>query len=250
MVGEMKSGTSGDRALGAVFLAFLVVLAGATVAIAVWGTRSEPDGVPPPTGTTAAAPGTVASASGDWDASRTPSQGQSAAESGALSACARELAAADVVIAAARTGIGHWAEHVQARTDLLAGAKPKAEVSAIWKRTRQAGPADLQRYDAAVAALSGFSGACPAVSAAASQPEVAAACKRRAQVMAGTLAAARSAMGDWRSHQAAMAAHNAGDFDAAHAQTLWVAAWTTAPTNLNAFRAANARLAATPPCHS
>jgi hypothetical protein len=84
--------------------------------------------------------------------------------------------------------------------------KPKAEVFAIWKRTRQAVPADLQRYAAAVAALSGFSGACSAVSAAAaSEPEVAEACKRRAQVMAGTLAAARAAMGDWRSHQAAMA---------------------------------------------
>jgi hypothetical protein len=38
VVDEMKSGTSGDRALGAAFLAFLVVLVGAAVAIAVWGT--------------------------------------------------------------------------------------------------------------------------------------------------------------------------------------------------------------------
>jgi hypothetical protein len=47
-----------------------------------------------------------------------------------------------------------------------------------------------------------------------------------------------------------MAAHKAGDFDAAHAQTLWVAAWTKAPANLNAFTAADARLTSTPPCHS
>lgn len=250
MVDEMKSGTSGGGAMGAAFLAFLVVLVGATVAIAVWGTQSAPDGVPPPPGATAAAPGTVASASGDLDASRTPSPGPSTAESGALSACVRELAAADAVIAAARIGVGHWAEHVQSRADLLAGNKPKAEVSAIWKRTRQAGPADLQRYEAAVAALARFNGSCSAVSASTSEPEVAEACKRRAQVVAGTLAAARAAMGDWRSHQAAMAAHKAGDFDAAHAQMMWVAAWTAAPANLEAFKAADARLASTPHCHS
>ncbi|WP_410790440.1 hypothetical protein [Kribbella sp. C-35] len=163
----------------------------------------------------------------------------------AMSGCARELAAAENVLAAARVGIGHWAEHVQARTELLAGIKPK--VSAIWKGTRLAGPADLQRYDDDAKVLATLSGVCSAVTATSSELSV---CKRRAQVVGDALATGRAAMGDWRSHQAAMAAHKAGDFDAAHAQTLWVAAWTAAPKNINAFKAADARLSTTPPCQT
>lgn len=40
------------------------------------------------------------------------------------------------------------------------------------------------------------------------------------------------------------------DLAAAHAQMLWVTAWTAAPVNIDAFKAADTRLATTPPCHS
>jgi hypothetical protein len=239
---KMQSGTSGGGWLGAAFLAFLVVLVGVALAIVVWsGSQPEPDVVPP----TAVASGTVASASGDLGGSPVGST----AGAGGLSGCVAELAAAEVVLTAARIGVGHWAEHVQSRTDLLAGIKSKADVSATWKRTRQAGPADLQRYDSALAVFARFGGACSAVKAS-SEPELVKVCKHRAQAVAAVLAVARAAVGDWRSHQAAMAAHKTGDFDAAHAQMMWVAAWTAAPANLDAFRAADARLASTPPCHS
>ena len=45
---------------------------------------------------------------------------------------------------AARVAAGHWREHVQARTDLLAGKNTEATTKAIWKRTRLAGPDDAR----------------------------------------------------------------------------------------------------------
>jgi hypothetical protein len=58
----------------------------------------------------------------------------------------------------------------------------------------------------------------------------------------------RAAAGDWASHLAMMAAHAAGDLDANHAQTMWVAAWTAAPKNLDAFARADAALSKAPSC--
>lgn len=165
-----------------------------------------------------------------------------------MAACVAELRSADGVTGAAQTGIGHWAEHVRARTDLLSGKKPQAVTSAIWKRTRLAGSADLLRYDRAVGDYTAATGACAATRSGGGAQDRLAACKQRALVMGRALAAADGGMTDWRAHQQAMAAHKAGEFDATHAQHLWVAAWTAAPKNIEAFRAASAQLAAAPAC--
>ncbi|MET9315740.1 hypothetical protein ABZX12_28320 [Kribbella sp. NPDC003505] len=53
---ENKSG----GALGAAFLAFLLLLVGVAVAIAIWGSLSDSDG-PPPSGTTDSGAALVAS---------------------------------------------------------------------------------------------------------------------------------------------------------------------------------------------
>ena len=184
---------------------------------------------------------------------QTPPGQPPAAGTDGVAACAGEVAAADAEVAAARVGIGHWAEHIRARTDLLSGAEPKAVTKAIWKRTREAGPTDLARYQQAVAELARRSGACaPAAgnaSAGAADPAGLAACRQRLRVLAPAVAAGAASMGDWKAHQEAMAAHKAGEIDAAHAQHLWVAAWTAAPKNINAFRAADAALPTAPTCH-
>src|SRR4051794_37418348 len=57
-------------------------------------------------------------------------------------ACTAELRTTEAVVAAARTAVGHWREHVQARTDLLSGKNSEEAAKAIWKRTRLAGPGD------------------------------------------------------------------------------------------------------------
>lgn len=56
---ENKSG----GALGAAFLAFLLLLVGVAVAIAIWGALSDSDGAPPP-GTTANSAAVVAGTAG------------------------------------------------------------------------------------------------------------------------------------------------------------------------------------------
>ncbi|MFI7063566.1 hypothetical protein ACIBL3_21455 [Kribbella sp. NPDC050124] len=165
-----------------------------------------------------------------------------------VAACVAELGKGDSVISAAQTGIGHWAEHVQSRTDLLAGRQTKDVTSAIWKRTRLAGPGDLERYDRAVAEYKATTRVCAGTKSAGGEQGRLTTCQERAQVMKRALDAAAAGMTDWRSHQQAMAAHKAGEFDAAHAQDLWVAAWTAAPENIQAFRAVSAQLAAAPAC--
>jgi hypothetical protein len=168
------------------------------------------------------------------------------AQTGSLETCVSEVAAADAVVAAARTGIGHWAEHIRARTDLLSGAQPKEVTKAIWKRTREAGPADLTRHQQAAAEHARQAGSCDR---AAKSTEVSA-CVQRLQALDKAVAAGAGGMGDWRAHQNAMAAHKAGEIDAAHAQTMWVTAWAAAPKNIDAFRAADTALRAAPACHA
>lgn len=157
-------------------------------------------------------------------------------------ACAAEIRATEAVLVAARTAAGHWREHVQARTDLLAGKNSEATTKAIWKRTRLAGPSDIAALKAATAAQANADGGC------ADLPSTETACRQKSAAMDAAAAAGRAATGDWADHLAMMAAHAAGEFGAEHAQDMWVAAWTGAAKNLNAFARADAALANAPPC--
>lgn len=213
-------------------------IAGIAIAVVVVGTQFQPDGgqgagqVP-----SSSAPGTVLSASGRLG----PTPALEAANPAA--ACAAEIAAAEEVVKSARIAAGHWQEHVQARTDLLAGKNAEATTKAIWKRTRLAGPADLARlatatagYDKVVSGCNGLTGA------------GASACNQRRTALEVAAASGRAAGGDWAAHLAMMSAHAAGDFGAEHAQDLWVTAWEKAARNLNAFARADAALAKAPAC--
>jgi hypothetical protein len=197
------------------------------------------------------------STSGDSVDQASPGQSSGAAASplaagaDAVAACATEVAAADAVVAAARVGVGHWAEHIRARTDLLSGAQPEAVTKAIWKRTREAGPADVARFQRAVAERARATGACTGrkTSADAADGIRLTACRQRLQVLDKAVGAGAAGMGDWKAHQDAMAAHKAGEIDASHAQHLWVAAWSAAPKNINTFRAADTALRTAPTCN-
>lgn len=144
---------------------------------------------------------------------------------------------------AARTAAGHWREHVQARSDLLSGKNPEATTTAIWKRTRLAGPGDMVALTTALTAQAKSAGGCAKLSG-----STAATCKKRLTTLDAAATADRAAARDWGNHLAMMAAHAAGDFGAEHAQEMWVSAWSHAPRNLNAAARANAVLDEAPAC--
>lgn len=156
-------------------------------------------------------------------------------------ACRAEIAAAEAVVAATRTAATHWRQHVQARTDLLAHRVTLDRTKAIWKATRLAGPADVQRVASADTAFALVRGGCARLPGSA--------CKTRLTALAEASRTGHAATRDWQHHQAMMVSHKAGEFDAEHAQSLWVTAWKTAPKNLNAFATASATLAQAPVCH-
>ncbi len=170
--------------------------------------------------------------------------GTSASPTAPTNPCAAEVAAAEGEVSAARVATGHWREHVQARTALLGARISQATTKAIWKRTRLAGPADIQRLTAATTAHQRVSGGCADVPGAAGK-----ACRQRLSALAAAAAAGHATARDWQAHLAMMATHKAGEMDNQQAQTMWVAAWRAAPANLTAFAHADATLARTAPCH-
>lgn len=255
----MAEGESGPRArrhrgqpnrsggwLGLIVLAVTAALTLTLVGVLAWAALfNDRDTAGPPGQTTSQSPHTDHSASPVPPASA-PSASALRAQTGSLEACISEVAAAEAEVAAARTGIGHWAEHIQARTDLLTDAQPKEVTKAIWKRTREAGPADLTRHQQAVAEHARQAGSCTG----APKSTQSSACRQRLTVLDKAVTAGAAGMGDWKAHQNAMAAHKAGEIDAAHAQTMWVAAWAAAPKNIDAFKAADAALRTAPACHT
>jgi hypothetical protein len=185
---------------------------------------------------------------GDNGRADSPSSGATVGSSASASApanpCAAEVAAAEGEVSAARVAAGHWREHVQARASLLDGRISQATTKAIWKRTRLAGPADIQRLAAATTAHPRVRGGCANLPGAAGK-----ACRQRLTALAAAAAAGQATARDWQAHLAMMAAHKAGGMDDQHAQTMWVAAWRAAPANLTAFADADATLARTASCH-
>ena len=214
------------------------VLIAAGVAIAQLGSGDKPTSQSPPTADHSAhnanQPAPTASASEPV---------RNVTGRATVDACTAEIRTTEAVVAAARTAAGHWREHVQARTDLLSGKNSEEVTKAIWKRTRLAGPGDIAALHAALTAQARSAGGCAKLTG-----STAAACKQRMAVLGRVATADRAAAADWAHHLSMMAAHAAGDFGAEHAQELWVAAWSSAPKNLNAAARANAALATAPVC--
>ena len=206
------------------------------VAFTIFGADTASD--PSRAGTTGAAPASLSSASSRSAAIPTPPTPAKPADR-----CAAEVGAAEAELAAARIAVEHWREHVQARTDLLAGRIDQATTKAIWKRTRLAGPTDLEHLTAATTAHAAARGGC-----ATTPGTKGTACRHRLTALAAAIAAGHAVSRDWQAHLAMMAAHKAGAMDNADAQTMWVAAWRAAPPHLTAFAHADRNLTQTPPC--
>jgi hypothetical protein len=158
----------------------------------------------------------------------------------ALAACQAKVGAADEVIEQGKTGVEHWAEHIQAQKDRVDGKVTVEEMKARFKATRLAGPEDLKRYNDAKAAYEDLEGSCAEVEGA--DTEVAAAladCNERRQAQKPLMAATADGMKDWKNHLAFMQRnklHQAGT--PKEAAATWWQQYLAAPKNINAFKEA------------
>lgn len=168
----------------------------------------------------------------------------------AIRTCAARLDAGEELVAVAEVGIGHWHEHVQARTDMLAGAISQEEMRAIWKRTRLAGADDVTRANTALDAYEAQPPCTGLADVEATERLVQRAqdCLAREVSVDAAVVAATAAMGDWANHLNAMISHANGDMDGLEAQELWVSAWAAAPTNIGGFNDARDQLTGAPSC--
>jgi hypothetical protein len=226
-----------------------VLLAGGTFAavkISTGETTAGPEATPRVAATqlTAAPTGSASSS--------TPSSPASSSEPGdevaqkALARCQRKVRAADDVLAAAKPGVTHWATHVQAQTDANRKKISVGEMSALFSKTRLAGPADQRRYADARATYEDLSGSCSDVQDA--TPTTAAKlakCDERARAQKPVLTAAAAGMQDWKSHLAAMQRSREGHV--ANPEGVWIAAWRAAPPNIRAYQKAAKKFSA-PAC--
>ena len=188
----------------------------------------------PPTST----PSGATTASPKATGGSTPSAAAGAADraAAALKGCRAKVAAADKVLAAAETGVGHWREHVQAQTDADTGRLTVVQMDAVFARTRLAGPDDQERYAKARDAYDAAAadGSCSAVADAPAKEAAAfSRCHTRAVAQRPVLEAAEPAMADWKSHLAAMARSRSHHMD--DAQEIWIEAWRAAPPHIKAY---------------
>jgi hypothetical protein len=183
------------------------------------------------------APGTAESSPSP---SATPSATANAAAANALAACKERVSAADAVLKEGKTGVSHWAEHIQAQKDYLSGKATEEEMRARFKKTRLKGPGDLDRYSDALSTYDDLEGSCGNVEGADSA--VAASlkkCNERSKDQRPVLEATAAGMKDWKAHQRFMqrnALHKEGS--PSEAQATWLKQYEAAPKNINALKKA------------
>jgi hypothetical protein len=170
----------------------------------------------------------------------TPSPAANAASKKALEACQSRVTAADDVLKQGKIGVEHWAEHVQAQKDNLAGKATVDQMRARFKKTRLKGPDDLQRYNKALSSYEDLEGSCGKVKGADDVVAVALAkCAKRSKAQEPLMKATAAGMKDWKGHQKFMqrnALHREGS--PSEAQATWLKQYHTAPKNINAFKKA------------
>jgi hypothetical protein len=170
----------------------------------------------------------------------TPSATANAAAAKALEACQTRVRAADDVRKEGKTGVLHWADHIDAQDDYFDGKLTSEELKARFKKTRVKGPGDLKRYNEAMSTYKELEGSCARVEGA--EAAVAASlkkCNERSKAQQPVLEATAAGMKDWQGHikqMQANAEHQAGS--PAEAQAAWLKQYRAAPKNINAFKKA------------
>ena len=198
-------------------------------------TTAGPQAESSPTATESQAPTTA-------ESSPTPSvEPANAAAQQALEACQAKVQAADQVIEEGKTGVEHWAGHIQAQKDRFDGKITPEETKARFKATRLKGPGDLERYDDALSAYKDLEGSCEPVDSADSAVAASlVACEERSNAQEPLMAATAAGMKDWKTHLTFMqrnAVHQAGT--PGQALDTWLKQYDAAPKNIKAFKKAS-----------
>ena len=220
-------------------MAGLVLLLGASVAAwQLWPDGSTTSAQPQSSATVSPAESTSASLASatpsptpTTEASKTVDASTAKAQQ-ALEACKQKVSAGDKVIEEAKTGVGHWAAHVEAQRLADEGEIDLDEMKARFKETRLKGPGDQKRYRDAVNAYEeqDCSAVEDGVKAIAASLEK---CASRSSDQEPVMSAGAKGMKDWASHLAAMQRNKMGH--AADPQGVWLRAYRAAPTNINGF---------------
>ena len=208
----------------------LVVLLGIAAGLVAWRTSFSFDVaglLRPSAASTAPVPSTPASPTAD-------SSAQVSRATEALQTCRERVEAADALLKAADTGIGHWSQHVQAQTKADRNRISVTMLDRVFEKTREAGPADRKRYARARKAYDAVDGSCASVPGA--PAELAAdltSCSTRAEAQKRLLRAAEPAMADWKAHLAKM--ERSAEDPQPDDQAVWLRDWRAAPPHLGAY---------------
>jgi hypothetical protein len=155
----------------------------------------------------------------------------------ALDDCRAKVEAGDAVIKEAKTGVDHWAGHVNAQVLADRGAIRIPEMLARFKETRLKGPADQKRYHDAVKEYENQDASCKKLEKAPRKINASLAkCATRSSDQKPVLTTGAAGMRDWASHLAAMQRDK--NEHVSNAQAIWVKVYRAAPTNINAFKRA------------
>ncbi len=140
-----------------------------------------------------------------------------------------------------KTGVEHWAGHIQAQKDRFDGKITPEQTKARFKATRLKGPGDLDRYEDALSAYKDLEGSCKKVDGADSAVAASlVACEERSNAQEPLMAATAAGMKDWKAHLTFMqrnALHEAGT--PSEALDTWLKQYDAAPKNIKAFKKAS-----------
>jgi hypothetical protein len=152
----------------------------------------------------------------------------------ALDACRAKVEAGNAVIKEAKTGVEHWAGHVEAQVLADRGVIGVTEMKERFKKTRLKGPADQKRYHDALKDYENEDATCGKVAKAPGGINAALEkCATRSEDQQPVLETGAAGMRDWASHLAAMQRERIVHSE--NAQEIWVKAYRAAPRNINAF---------------
>lgn len=214
-------------------------------------TTDAPTTTPAPAATATTEPPAAASGSApaDGEATSAPPAAEPSGPPAALADCASQTEAGDDYLAATQQAADNWEVHYQASVGLNDGSLPLEAAEANWDRTREAGPADVEAYQAATTALDDAGAACAGLAEATVPTEYQErvdSCVARAEVVAEVRTRGDAMMGDWENHLEMMRTKE--EFDPEEYILMWREDVAFAPERMEPYRAAAEDLEAAPAC--
>lgn len=167
-----------------------------------------------------------------------------------LTGCRATITTGQRLVAAAEKNYSDWSQHVYAQNDYDAGKITAKKAQGIWKRTKAAGPADLNLYDGAKAGWDKADhDACTGLeSGQGVGADTVQACTTRAAAMSKLIGAAGPVYSGWKAHQKQMTHTEEKSDDPDAYFTEWFGRVRDAKTPLAKYEAAHRAYQRTSPC--